>query len=63
VVIFFDARAMVKGNDEVVKVLDLTKKERIYGPIVIGYPKINPTERQVSILRELRSKKKETAIK
>jgi len=55
--------AMVKGNDEVVKALDLTKKERIYGPIVIGYPKINPTKRQVSILRELRSKKKEPAIK
>ena len=55
--------AMVKGDDEVVKALELTKKERIYGPIVIGYPKINPTERQVSILRELRSKKKEPTIK
>jgi len=55
--------AMVKSNDEVVKALELTKKERIYGPIVIGYPKINPTERQVSILKELRLKKKEPAIK
>jgi len=55
--------AMVKGNDEVVKALDLKDKERIYGPIVIGYPKINPTERQVNILRELRSKKKEPTIK
>jgi nitroreductase len=50
--------AMVKGNDEVIKTLDLSNKERIYGPIVIGYPKINPTERQSRIIRELRSKKK-----
>jgi nitroreductase len=55
--------AMVKSNDEVVKALDLRDKERIYGPIVIGYPKINPTKRQVSILRELKSKKKEPAIR
>ena len=55
--------AMVKGNDEVVKTLDLSKKERIYGPIVIGYPKINPTQRQSRIMRELRSKKKEPTIK
>jgi len=55
--------AMVKSNDEVVKALSLTEKERIYGPIVIGYPKINPSERQVNILRELRSKKKEPTIK
>ncbi len=55
--------AMVKGNDEVVKTLDLSNKERIYGPIVIGYPKINPTERQTRIMRELRSKKKEPTIK
>jgi len=55
--------AMVKGNDEVVKALELKDKERIFGPIVIGYPKINPTESQVNILRELRSKKKEPSIK
>jgi nitroreductase len=55
--------AMVKSNADIVKALDLTDKERIYGPIVIGYPKINPSEKQVSILEELRSKKKEPIIK
>ena len=55
--------AMIKGNADVVKALDLKDKERIYGPIIVGYPKINPTERQASILKELRSKKKEPTIK
>jgi len=55
--------AMVKSNADIVKTLDLTDKERIYGPIVIGYPKINPSEKQISILEELRSEKKEPIIK
>jgi nitroreductase len=55
--------AMIKGNADVLKALDLKDKERIYEPIIVGYPKINPTERQVSILKELRSKKKEPTIK
>jgi len=55
--------AMVKSNAEVVKALDLKGKERIYGPIVLGYPKVNPSEKQVRILEELRSKKKEPQIK
>jgi nitroreductase len=55
--------AMVKNNADIVKALDLKDKERIYGPIVIGYPKINPSKKQVSILKELRSKKKEPTIK
>ena len=55
--------AMVKSNTEVVKALDLKGKEQIYGPIVIGYPKVNPSEKQVKILEELRSKKKEPKIK
>jgi len=55
--------AMVKSNAEVVKALDLKGKERIYGPIVLGYPKVNPSEKQVRILEELRSKKKEPKIK
>ncbi|MDH5733955.1 MAG: nitroreductase family protein [Candidatus Bathyarchaeota archaeon] len=55
--------AMVKGNAEVVQALELTDDERIYGPIVFGYPKVNPSERQVSILAELRSKKKDPVIK
>jgi len=55
--------AMVKTNDEVVKTLELTKKERIYGPIVIGYPKANPSQKQAKILSELRAKKKDPSIK
>ena len=55
--------AMVKGNSEVVNVLGLKKGERIYGPVVIGYPKANPSEKQANIIAELQSKKKEPAIK
>ena len=55
--------ALIKSNAEVVKALDLKGKERIYGPIVLGYPKVNPSEKQVRILEELRSKKKEPKIK
>ena len=55
--------AMVKNNTSIVKTLDLTDKERIYGPIIIGYPKMNPSKKQTNILEELRSKKKEPKIK
>ena len=55
--------AMVKSNADVLQALGLTDKERIYGPIVLGYPKVNPSERQSSILEELRSKKKRPTIK
>ncbi len=36
---------MVKGNAEVVQALELTDDERIYGPIVLGYPKDDPNVR------------------
>jgi nitroreductase len=55
--------AMVKGNDDVVEALELTDDERIYGPVILGYPKVNPSEKQVNILEELRPKKKEPVIK
>lgn len=55
--------AMIKSNADIVQALELTDKERIYGPIVLGYPKVNPSEKQVNILEELRSKKKEPVIK
>jgi enoyl-CoA hydratase/carnithine racemase len=32
--------AMVKGNPEIVKALELTENEQIYGPILLGYPKV-----------------------
>ena len=50
--------AMVKGNADVVKALELTDDERIYGPILLGYPKEEP-----SALASIRPKKKEPMIK
>ena len=55
--------AMVKGDVDIVQALELTDNERIFGPIVLGYPKVNPNKKQVRILEELRSKKKEPTIK
>ncbi len=55
--------AMVTGNADVVQTLELTDDERIYGPIVLGYPKANPSESQISTLAELRPKKKGPMIK
>jgi len=37
--------SMVKGNAEIVQALELTEGERIYGPIVLGYPKDIPEAR------------------
>jgi hypothetical protein len=36
---------MVKGNAEVVQALELTEGERIYGPILLGYPRDDPKVR------------------
>ena len=36
---------MVKGNAEIVQALELTDGERIYGPILLGYPKDDPRKR------------------
>jgi nitroreductase len=37
--------ANVKGDVDVVKALELTDGERIYGPILLGYPKDAPEKR------------------
>ena len=50
--------AMVKGDADVVKALELKDDERIYGPILLGYPKDEPTA-----LASIRPKKKEPMIK
>ena len=55
--------AMVTHNPEIVHALGLRKGERIYGPILLGYPKENPTELQVRTFAELRQKKKEPIVK
>ena len=55
--------AMVTGNADVVQTLELRDGERIYGPILLGYPKVNPSESQVRTFAELRQNKKEPIIK
>ena len=50
--------AMVKGDADVVQALELTDDEGIYGPILLGYPKDEP-----STLASIRPKKKEPMIK
>ncbi|MFX0096447.1 MAG: nitroreductase family protein [Candidatus Hodarchaeota archaeon] len=49
--------SMVKGNADIVQTLELTDDERIYGPIVLGYPKDIPEA------RAMLSKKEEPKIK
>ena len=55
--------AMVMSNADVVQALELTDDERIYGPIVLGYPKVDPSESVVSALASIAPKKKEPMIK
>jgi nitroreductase len=50
--------AMVTGNANVVQALELKDNEQIYGPIVLGYPKEEP-----STLASIRPKKKGPVIK
>lgn len=37
--------SLVKGDPDIVKSLELTDDERIYGPILLGYPKDDPKKR------------------
>ena len=55
--------AMVKGNPEVVQALELTKDEGVYGPILIGYPKLNPSEALAEALKSIGPNKKEPKTK
>ena len=55
--------AMVKGNPEVVQALELTKDEGVYGPILIGYPKLNPSEALAEALESIGPNKKEPKTK
>jgi nitroreductase len=55
--------AMVKGNADVVQALELTNNERIYGPVLFGYPKVDLIEQAVSALAGMGPKKKEPKIK
>lgn len=55
--------AMVKGNAEVVKALELNEDEQIYGPILIGYPKKTPTAAVSDALERIGPIKKEPITK
>ncbi|PVX23116.1 MAG: hypothetical protein CW691_11650 [Candidatus Bathyarchaeum sp.] len=55
--------AMVKGNAEVVQALELKDGEAIYGPVVLGYPKVNPSPAVASALAKIGPNKKEPVTK
>jgi nitroreductase len=55
--------AMVKGNPEVVKALELKDDEGVYGPILLGYPKTNPSKALATALESIGPKKKDPLIK
>jgi nitroreductase len=50
--------AMVKGDADIVAALELKDDERIYGPIVLGYPK-----EESDAMASIRPKKKEPIVK
>lgn len=55
--------AMVKGNPEIVKALELKDNEQIYGPILLGYPKINPRDDVTKALETIGPNKKDPEVK
>ena len=55
--------AMVKSNAEIVKALELKDEERIYGPILLGYPKIKPSTAVTNALSSIGPNKKEAKVK
>ena len=55
--------AMVTGDADVVQTLELKDDERIYGPILLGYPKDDPSARVANALASLAPKKKEPVTK
>ena len=55
--------AMVKGNADVVQALELKDDERIYGPILLGYPKVDPSVEVAYALARIGQKKKDPMVK
>jgi nitroreductase len=55
--------AMVKGNADVVQALELKDDEAIYGPILLGYPKVNPSVAVANALETIGPNKKEPVTK
>jgi nitroreductase len=54
---------MVKGNPEIVQALELKDDEAIYGPILLGYPKVNPSPAIASALKTIGPNKKDPRTK
>ena len=55
--------AMVKGNAEIVKALELKGDEGVYGPILLGYPKVNPSAALTAALESIKPNKKDPVTK
>lgn len=55
--------AMVKGNAEIVTTLELKDNEGIYGPILVGYPKVNPSPALSNALAGIKPNKKPPVTK
>ena len=55
--------AFVKSNNEVVNALELKENEQLYGPILIGYPKKDPTSTVSDALERICAIKKEPITK
>ena len=55
--------AMVKDNVEVVNALELADDEQIYGPIILGYPKVDPSAAVTNALDQIGPNKKEPKTK
>ncbi len=54
---------MVKGNPEVVAALELKDNEAIFGPILLGYPKKDPTPKLAEALASIKPIKKQPVTK
>ena len=54
---------MVKCNPEIVQALELKDDEAIYGPILLGYPKVNPSQAIASALKTIGPNKKDPRTK
>jgi nitroreductase len=55
--------AFVKGNADVVKALELKDDEAIYGPILLGYPKVDPRKAIADALDTIAPIKKDAVTK
>jgi nitroreductase len=55
--------SMVKGNADVVQALELKDDEAIYGPILLGYPKVVPNAAVASALERIGPNKKDPVTK